>query len=518
MKTDKGAIMAGKMTIGGKITLGFGGALFNLFVGVVLVTLVAGDVSKTSEQAKAEGQQSFELAMVAQQMRLDVVQVQQWLTDIAATRGLDGLNDGFEQAARSKSSFLAGLERFRRHYQDDNDQLGQQKVEEMARRFEMYYGVGVKMAKAYVAEGPVGGNPLMGEFDTVAGAINDSIIPFVEEQNLEGGAQMDAISVEVRRLRLGVMIGGFITILIGTIVAAVITRGINRKLRQVIGEISDGSIQVASASEQLSSSSQKLAEQAGEQAAALEETSSALEELTAMTRRNADNAGQADVITREAGKVVGEADISMGRLTTAMGEVSKASEETSKIVKTIDEIAFQTNLLALNAAVEAARAGEAGAGFAVVADEVRNLAMRAAQAARNTSELIEATMVKVQESSALLGATNASFGRVSERSGKVNELVSEIAAASREQSLGIDQINNAITEMDRVTQANAATAEESASASEELHAQSSSMRATVADMAALIGGMAADRRLPGRAGTGSGQQKALPHGGTYTGF
>ncbi len=143
-----------------------------------------------------------------------------------------------------------------------------------------------------------------------------------------------------------------------------------------------------------------------------------------------------------------------------MGEISTASEETQKIVKTIDEIAFQTNLLALNAAVEAARAGEAGAGFAVVADEVRNLAMRAADAAKSTAGLIEGTVKKIKDGVDLVGTTNEDFSKVAESSSKVGELLVEIAAASKEQSLGIEQINTAVTEMDKVTQQNAAGSEE----------------------------------------------------------
>jgi methyl-accepting chemotaxis protein len=171
-----------------------------------------------------------------------------------------------------------------------------------------------------------------------------------------------------------------------------------------------------------------------------------------------------------------------------MEEISKAGDETSKIIKTIDEIAFQTNLLALNAAVEAARAGEAGAGFAVVADEVRNLAMRAADAAKNTAELIEGTLKRVKDGSALVNTTNGAFAEVADRTAKVGELVSEIAAASNEQAQGIDQVNTAVAEMDKVVQQNAASAEESASASEEMSAQAEQMKGMVGELVALVGG------------------------------
>jgi methyl-accepting chemotaxis protein len=182
----------------------------------------------------------------------------------------------------------------------------------------------------------------------------------------------------------------------------------------------------------------------------------------------------------------------MGELTHSMEEISKASEETFKIIKTIDEVAFQTNLLALNAAVEAARAGEAGAGFAVVADEVRNLAMRAAEAAKNTSDLIESTVKKIKDGGDLVATTNDAFGLVAQSAAKVGELVAEIAAASNEQAQGIGQVNTAVAEMDKVVQQNAANAEESASASEEMNAQAEQMKTIVAQLVALVGGNSKD--------------------------
>ena len=281
-------------------------------------------------------------------------------------------------------------------------------------------------------------------------------------------------------------------------------RSITLPIMRATRELTAGSEQVAAASNQVSSASQSLAEGASEQAASIEETSSSLEEMSSMTRQNADNATQANTLMKEANEVAKTAGEAMSNLDTSMQEISSASEETQKIIKTIDEIAFQTNLLALNAAVEAARAGEAGSGFAVVADEVRNLAMRAAEAAKNTAGLIENTVKKVTDGSALVTHTNGSFNEMVEKVVKVGELVDEIAAASSEQAQGIDQVNKAVAEMDKVVQQNAANAEESASASEELNAQAEQMEGIVNDLVRVIGGNA-------RNGNGhSAARSALP--------
>ena len=273
------------------------------------------------------------------------------------------------------------------------------------------------------------------------------------------------------------------------VIAGILTaRSITRPIMHFSHSLKEAADQVSSASVQFTAASQSLAEGASEQAAALEETSSSLEEMSSMTKQNADNAASADILVKQSNQMVDQANISMTELMHSMEQISSASEQTSKIIKTIDEIAFQTNLLALNAAVEAARAGDAGAGFAVVANEVRSLAIRAADAARNTSILIEGTKTKVNGGSDLVHRTNEAFAEVAKSAAKLGSLVSEIAAASCEQAQGIDQINKAIAEMDRVTQQNAANAEESASVSEAMSGQVEQMRQVAFELTTIITG------------------------------
>ncbi len=281
---------------------------------------------------------------------------------------------------------------------------------------------------------------------------------------------------------------GIAVLCVGVLIAFFMSRGITKLLQNVANNMAEGANQVAAAAGQISSSSQAMAEGASEQAASVEETSASLEEISSMTRQDADNAQHADTLMKEANVVLLHADESMEKLTASMHEISSASAQTQKIVKTIDEIAFQTNLLALNAAVEAARAGEAGAGFAVVADEVRNLAMRAAQAAKNTSTLIDSTVKKIKGGSVLVGETSESFHTATDSVQRVSTLLSEIASSSSEQARAISQVSSAINEIDSVTQRNAATSEQTASASEELSAQAETMKSIVLNMVRLVGG------------------------------
>ena len=292
----------------------------------------------------------------------------------------------------------------------------------------------------------------------------------------------------VKDITTRIIIFSIVGLSIAVTVCYLLANSITRPINRIIAGLAEGAEQVTSASAQVSSSSQSLAEGASEQAAGLEETSSSIEEMSSMTKQNAENAHQAKVMMEETRQIVENVNQHMGHMAQAIGEITKSSEETGKIIKTIDEIAFQTNLLALNAAVKAARAGEAGAGFAVVAGEVRNLAMRAAESAKNTSGLIENTIKSVKSGNELTQATQGAFKKNVEIASKIGKLIDEIAAASQEQANGIEQVSKAVAEMDKVTQQNASNAEESASASEEMNAQAEQMKGFVGDLVALVGG------------------------------
>ncbi len=294
------------------------------------------------------------------------------------------------------------------------------------------------------------------------------------------GARLNWLTWVVLLVSLGVGSGLFF----------IVVRGINKVLNRTVSELAEGSQQIASASSQVASSSQGLAQGASEQAASLEETSASSEEITSMTRKNAENSQTAATVMSEVDRQIGEGNRAVEEMVVSMQEITSSSDRISKIIKVIDEIAFQTNILALNAAVEAARAGEAGMGFAVVADEVRNLAQRSAQAAKDTSALIEESITKSNQGSTKLQQVTEVIRSITGSAAKVKMLVDEVNLGSQEQARGIEQISKAISQMDQVTQSTAANAEESASASEEMSAQAEALNNIVAQLSALVGGNA----------------------------
>ncbi len=292
-------------------------------------------------------------------------------------------------------------------------------------------------------------------------------------------------------LALGALVGGAVAWVVHRRVA---------DLRAVAAEVLHGAESVRGASEQVSAASQSLSQGATEQAASLEETSASMEEIGSMTRSNAAHAARAAALMTTVEQQVRHSNTALDAMVASMASIQESSSKIGKIIKTIDEIAFQTNILALNAAVEAARAGEAGMGFAVVADEVRTLAQRSAQAARDTAGLIEEAIERAHAGTATLAQVGEAVRGITTSANEVKQLVDQMSDASQQQRAGVQQVSQAIAQMETTTQGTAATAEESAAASEELAAQAETSVGVVLRLEDIVGrsdrGNAAPRRAP----------------------
>lgn len=291
-----------------------------------------------------------------------------------------------------------------------------------------------------------------------------------------------------------VFVSGYWTIFVvgavGTVVSLaamlIAVRTCTSMLEDIANSLQGSAEHLVNDAEQLANSSHSLADGASQQAASLEETSSSLEEMASMTEKNTSHAQEANRLTSEARRAADQGARDMEAMTEAMHGIKSSSDEVAQIVKTIDEIAFQTNILALNAAVEAARAGESGAGFAVVADEVRSLAQRSAKAANETTAKIENAINKTQQGVELTEKVMASLKSIVEINRKVDAIAAEVADASIQQSEGIGQLRNAVFQIDKVTQDNAAASEESASATRGLRAQAGNVQDAVDELLYLI--------------------------------
>ena len=312
------------------------------------------------------------------------------------------------------------------------------------------------------------------------GELIDQIVASQQKQLDEANAADDSAKTRATTViaalgLLSLVVGGFMVHMV---------RSISGALRVTASQLREGAEQVVSASTQVSTSSQSLSQGSTEQAASLEETSASMEEMASMTRQNADNSQRAAGLVEQSVAEFRRCDAALGEMVESTDKIVDSSNRVAKILKTIDEIAFQTNILALNAAVEAARAGEAGMGFAVVADEVRNLAQRSAQAAKDTAVLIEEATTNAQIGSAKVKGLS---DRLGQQTTEIKAIVDEVSTASRQQAQGIDQVTQAIAQMEKVTQTTAATAEESAAASEELNAQAETSMSLVESLEAMVG-------------------------------
>jgi methyl-accepting chemotaxis protein len=304
----------------------------------------------------------------------------------------------------------------------------------------------------------------------------------------EGDEAVNQVQKGSSTTQASLVIGLVVILAMSVGIAFAITVSTNRALTHVAHQLEAGANQVAGAAGQVSSASQSLAEGSNRQAESIEETSSSLEEMASMTKGNADHTRQANDLARQAREAADRGVQDMQSMSAAMTAIKGSSDDIAKIIKTIDEIAFQTNILALNAAVEAARAGEAGMGFAVVADEVRNLAQRSAQAAKETAGKIESAITKTEQGVQINGKVALALNEIVAKVRRVDELITEVANASREQTTGITQINAAVGQMDTVTQSNAANAQESAAAAQELNSQAETMKNSVMELMHLVTG------------------------------
>ena len=475
------------MNLSTRIFSGFG---VLIAIQVVASLLVFSRVTTIKSSMHQLQKQNLYAAQKAGQMRLDTVQVQQWLTDISATRGLDGLNDGFDVAAEHARSFESNVKDLIKSYEGWGETAKVADLRSLSDAFTAYYTTGKRMAQAYVESGPAAGNVVMADFDTAAATLSERLTPFVEGEWQKANAEVESEVSRVDALFRVVSISCGLVVLVGLLVGWRIVRSIAKPVHRVVGHLDEEILRLATASRDIEQASSTLSDSSNQQAATMEEIAASLEELSATIKHNAEHTGEASQLADASRKIVDRSKSVVSGMVRSMSEINATGEKTQRIVGSIDEIAFQTNILALNAAVEAARAGEAGAGFAVVASEVRELAGRASKAASDAAELIEQSNQQISRGAEYAQGTGDAFEEISSASVRIHSLMQEIAAASKEQAAGVDQLNHAVEAIERTILENTQNAESTSQSAHQLSGFADSVEVAVGHLKRITEGNA----------------------------
>ncbi len=453
--------------------------------------LIIGAVQWTARRNRVEMERAVQNAAfsdLARQMQLQVREIQDMLTALSATRQADEVKEVFVFVGKTRDAFHKNVAKFRVHYTALNDTKRLEQLKTIDADIDALLETGQRMTLAYIQKGTAEGTVLMSDVDDIGDRLRTNFESFVDEQVDQFKSLLDHVAANGSKFAKVGLIGGGVVVALVIVVSWLASVQISRRIFVALESIREGGEQVAATTAQVSSAGGSLASGAAEQAAAIEETAAAIEELASMTKRNAEHAQHASEAAITARRSADDGASRMAAMQTAMHDISAASQDITKILRTIEEISFQTNILALNAAIEAAHAGEAGRGFAVVAEEVRALAQRSAAAAKETAAKIEDSVAKSKYGASISADAATSFASIQEQIRTVDGLVTDIANASREQSEGIAQVNSAVTDMDKITQTNAATAEESASSAVELNAEAEKLTKIVGALFNLIGG------------------------------